>query len=471
MEESINSEDIVQFCAITSADPDVASNYLTVCDGSLDRAITLYMESGGIDLSGTTSTSNNNNNSNVSRGERRSRSSSNDGSGDFGGFDQDEELARSLQEEDSRAAQSIRAPIAPRHEMLLGDDYGGHSSSSMFHSGSSRARAAPSVFLPPDSSTLARDAFRDFAAEAATMGGDSSPKTSRLADLFKAPLDMMARGDFDQSRNVAKNETKWLMVNIQEAGVFACQVLNRDLWSDQSVKEIVKENFIFLQFYSDSVEGKKYAAYYPLKTFPHIAIIDPRTAERMHVWSKTIDPVDFLSDVSEFLDIHSLTDSASKPSLPKKKKIVKDVSDMTEEEQLQAAMMASMGGDASNAIDVPDEEPEDVSTPLEEEDPLPEVEVVEESVFDSIKPVRHEEPTDLATSTRIGFRLSDGSRLMHRFPKSAPVRALFEYIKSEVEDARTQQFELVFIGKQLLDDIDKTLTEVGVENAQIMVQM
>ena len=28
--ESINSEDIVQFCAITSADPDVASNYLTV---------------------------------------------------------------------------------------------------------------------------------------------------------------------------------------------------------------------------------------------------------------------------------------------------------------------------------------------------------------------------------------------------------------------------------------------------------
>ena len=54
------------------------------------------------------------------------------------------------------------------------------------------------MFLPPDSSTLARDAFRDFAAEAATMGGDSSPKTSRLADLFKAPLDMMARGDFDQ---------------------------------------------------------------------------------------------------------------------------------------------------------------------------------------------------------------------------------------------------------------------------------
>jgi len=190
-------------------------------------------------------------------------------------------------------------------------------------------------------------------------------------------------------------------------------------------------------------------------------------AERMHVWGKAIDPVDFLSDVSEFLDMHSLTDSTSKPSQSKKKKLVKDVSDMTEEEQLQAAMVASMGGDPSTAINLEDqEEAPSTSTP---EEATPAAAVV--SVFDSIQPVRHEEPTDPATSTRIGFRLSDGSRLMHRFSKTAPVRVLFEYIKSEVEDARTQPFELVFIGKQLLEDVDKTLAEVGVENAQIMVQM
>ncbi|KAF9434663.1 hypothetical protein BGZ76_007635 [Entomortierella beljakovae] len=463
--ESINSEDIVQFCAITSADPDVASNYLTVCEGSLERAISLYMESDGADLRGTASTTNNN-----TGGGRRSRTTSNDvaSSAFRGSVDRDEELARSLQEEDAKAADAIRAPIAPRHEMLLGGDDYSEQPPTVF-SGSSRPRQSHSVFLPPDSSSLARDAFRDFAAEAATLGGNTSPKTSRLADLFKAPLDLMARGDFEQSRNVAKNETKWLMVNIQEAGVFACQVLNRDLWSDQSVKEIVKENFVFLQFYSDSVEGKKYAAYYPLKTFPHIAIIDPRTAERMHVWSKPIDPVDFLSDVTEFLDLHSLTDSTSNPSQPKKKKIVKDISDMTEEEQIQAAMAASMGNEEASPIstgeDIEDSYPTSTNEVTEE---LPEAEEI--SVFDSIQPIRHEEPTDPATSTRIGFRLSDGSRLMHRFSKNAPVRALFEFIKAEVEDARTQQFELVFIGKPLLDDVDKTLSEVGIETAQIMVQ-
>lgn len=91
-----------------------------VCDGSLDRAITFYMENGGADISGTISAS-----TNTRTGTRRSRTPSDDG---FNNIDQDEELARSLQEQDAKSS-SIRAPIAPRHEMLLGDDYGG---SSMF---------------------------------------------------------------------------------------------------------------------------------------------------------------------------------------------------------------------------------------------------------------------------------------------------------------------------------------------------
>ncbi|KAF9923204.1 hypothetical protein BGZ65_009034, partial [Modicella reniformis] len=192
--------------------------------------------------------------------------------------------------------------------------------------------------------------------------------------------------------------------------------------------------------------------------------------ERVHVWNKTIDPEDFLPDVTEFLDVHSLMESASAPSQPKKKKLV---SDMTEEEQLRAAMLASMGdggsmgGDASSAIVISNEQ--DVPATSEPEEPAPAAEEV--SDFDSIQPVRHDEPTDPATSTRIGFRLSDGSRLMHRFSKDAPVRVLFEFIKAEVEDARSQPFELVFFGRQLWDQINMTLAEAGLENSQVMVQM
>lgn len=37
------------------------------------------------------------------------------------------------------------------------------------------------------------------------------------------------------------------MINVQDATEFACQVMNRDLWSDSFVKDIIRESFIFLQ--------------------------------------------------------------------------------------------------------------------------------------------------------------------------------------------------------------------------------
>ncbi|KAF9971329.1 hypothetical protein BGZ73_005752 [Actinomortierella ambigua] len=475
----VDSDDIVQFCAFTSAEPDVAAKYLTVCDGDVHRAISLYMESGG-DALGVAHLTSGAARDSSARHSRQSSTGGSSSNGYSGGYEDDEELARRLQEQDNRAADQVRAPIAPRHEMLLGDDY--DTRSSLFGPNTSRSRAQPSVFLPPDSASLARDAFRDFAAEAALMSGETSPKTSRLADLFKAPRDIMAKGDFEQSRSLARAETKWLMVNIQEAGVFACQVLNRDLWSNAQVKEIVKENFVFLQFYADNTEGKKYATFYPIKSFPHIAIIDPRTAERVKVWTHTVDPVDFLSDVSEFLERHSLIeDSSSKPSEPKKKKITKDISDMTEEEQLQAALAASLGSESSPTEDTRKGEParsdddvensSSISQSNEPEEETGATESTPEAVFDSIQPVLHDEPKDPATSTRIAFRLRDGGRIMHRFAKDAKVRVLFEYIKAKVEDARDQPFELVFINKQLIDFVDQTLSEVGLENAQVMMQM
>ncbi len=40
---------------------------------------------------------------------------------------------------------------------------------------------------------------------------------------------------------------KWVLLNVQNQNEFYCQILNRDVWSDDTVKEIVKENFVFIQ--------------------------------------------------------------------------------------------------------------------------------------------------------------------------------------------------------------------------------
>ncbi len=79
------------------------------------------------------------------------------------------------------------------------------------------------------------------------LNSPASAKTKRLADLFRPPFDIMFHGDFEEARETAKEKNKWLMINVQNQTEFACQVMNRDLWSDSFVKDIIRESFIFLQ--------------------------------------------------------------------------------------------------------------------------------------------------------------------------------------------------------------------------------
>lgn len=52
---------------------------------------------------------------------------------------------------------------------------------------------------------------------------------------------------FGQAKESGQLQNKWLMVNIQNVQDFACQCLNRDVWSNEAVKTIIREHFIFWQ--------------------------------------------------------------------------------------------------------------------------------------------------------------------------------------------------------------------------------
>lgn len=67
------------------------------------------------------------------------------------------------------------------------------------------------------------------------------------------------------------------MVNVQDETEFACQVLNRDVWSNAAVRSIIEEHFVFWQVYRNSREGQRYMQFYPFTQFPYVAIVDPRT--------------------------------------------------------------------------------------------------------------------------------------------------------------------------------------------------
>lgn len=161
------------------------------------------------------------------------------------------------------------------------------------------------------------------------------------------------------------------------------------------VKDFVKENFVFLQFGAQSPEGRKYASFYPFTSYPHIAIIDPRTGERVKQWNTCPTPADFIQEgqlqakgpclpisnqlsgtaiisAMEFLEFNSLDDNAKAPSRKRKIKVCflaqklcpwttllthflsfsqtsQNVSEMSEEEQILAAMEASLAASGGSS--------------------------------------------------------------------------------------------------------------------------
>lgn len=107
----------------------------------------------------------------------------------------------------------------------------------------------------------------------------SGAKMDRLAELFRPPFDIMFQGDFEDAKRMAERKEMWLLINIQDDTEFDSQRLNRDVWKDSQIKEIIKKNFIFWQARRPTDQANYYLQIYPVDKLPHVAIIDPRTGE------------------------------------------------------------------------------------------------------------------------------------------------------------------------------------------------
>ncbi|OZJ06108.1 hypothetical protein BZG36_00982 [Bifiguratus adelaidae] len=439
-------DSIQHFSAITGADPDIASKYLKykLGDGQMDAAISLYYEYGGTDPTS-------------------------------------QQASASTSTPPAVETDQVRAPIAPTRDVLLGDEYSPYQP----QVASGRLRSNPFHQLE----TTSFEAFRDFSAEAEALEdrfSRQSERVQRLADLFRPPFDLMFKGDFDAAscaaRAEARKEKKLLMVNIQDPSQFPCQVLNRDVWNDNQVKELVREHFVFLQYGHESPDGKKYTSFYPVEEFPYISILDPRSGELLQTWTSSMDVADFMMNVTDFLDDRERGEpqSSVRKAAVGAQPVQKNLADMTEEEQMEAAIAASMAENSNTRndkrsimiIDSDDEEssPRQEKTRRKSSDSEVE-EITREQVQpqNTIQAIKRDEPTDPATTTRIQVRLPDGKRIVRRFGKEDPVRYLFEFVKSEVSQAADSDFEIMFNRQRLKDVMEQTIHDAGIENAAVNV--
>jgi hypothetical protein len=310
-----------------------------------------------------------------------------------------------------------------------------------------------------------------------------------LAEMYRPPFELMCQLPWDDARDEGKENVKWLLVNIQDPAIFDCQVLNRDIWKNDQVKDTVKENFLFMQYAKDDPRGNKYIQYYFQSrdsgdAYPHIAIVDPRTGEQVKVWSgpPVPKPMDFLMQLHEFLDRYSLKANARNPVAnrkPERKKV--DVDRMTEEEMLEMALQNSIANASGPKDDDPDaltKEPEGKGKGKAGEETTAKADsasepVAADSAFSRISSINpHTEPAAGTTVTRIQFRDSNGKRNVRRFDVSDPVRRLYEWLKAAPweEDKAGVDFDLIFMGKNLAESLDLTIQEAGLKNGSVNVE-
>jgi hypothetical protein len=82
---------------------------------------------------------------------------------------------------------------------------------------------------------------------------------------------------------MAKQEKKWILVNIQSHEDFASHMMNRDTWVDETVITLLRTSFVFWQRGHTSQDAQAYMRIHSVTVddLPHIAVIDSRTGARI----------------------------------------------------------------------------------------------------------------------------------------------------------------------------------------------
>lgn len=291
----------------------------------------------------------------------------------------------------------------------------------------------------------------------------------RLASLFRPPFDIMSKVNLDVARLEGRSQKKWILINIQDSSEFTCQVLNRDFWSNNQVKDKVRENFIFLQYQQDSPNGTNYTSFYSVEHFPHIAILDPLTGERVHMWPEGQVPSidDWIQDIDNFIENNSL--DFSKKSKAQGKANFNPES-LSEEKQLEYAMKQSLSHN-EHEEDVESESARDVP---EEQDV--------QDVFDDITAKDHILPENAQNVTRVQVRFPNGKRIIHKFEaKNDTVLSLYGWLKYLLSNSNDGEYGLAHDDKFLLSNatekstklvelLHKSIEEANLSSATILIE-
>lgn len=320
-------------------------------------------------------------------------------------------------------------------------------------------------------------AFRNFEEEARQSAWDSeqndtSSSRDNLASLYRPPFELMFNGPFDKAKLEASSLDKWLLINLQSTEEFSSHMLNRDTWANEAVAQTIRSNFIFWQVYQDTSEGRKVCTYYNLVSVPAILLIDPITGQKMRGWNGMVYPDSLLEDLMSYLEKGPKEHHAAQPQKrPRKVDQETSVSRQgktaveDEDEELARAVAASLeenkGAAGSDASD-------DKTNPEEENDPS----LTSLGVKREYPPLPEEPKGTRDLLCRVAIRLPDGRRIQRNFLHTDPIKLLWSFCSTQVEDGEKRAFHFAqpipgSSNNTLEYDCEQTFREAGLANSMI----
>mmetsp|Transcript_8012 Transcript_8012/g.15082 ORF Transcript_8012/g.15082 Transcript_8012/m.15082 type:complete len:504 (+) Transcript_8012:129-1640(+) len=499
MDDTGNDEAVSQFLSITgSADAAQAKSYLEMSGNDLQTAISLFLEhqtsgNGVVESSYDDSFG------------RTSVATGGSGQNQVRAPDQTRRM-RLLDFDDDGAAAALSMGAG-----LMNHDPFGPGAGMLGLGGGNLPRM--SAFAEDDNMDFDHElhgSFRDVINRAVNLQGEyhngrnspeetfsMSSRVTRLSDMFAPPLHLIhSAGGFQGARNVAKDSKRWLLVNVQSDSDFACHALNRDVWRDELCENLVREGFIFWQSDDTTDDGRTYCQRYNVTSFPHIGIVDPRTGRlmfRKEGWTQEnpLTPEAFAELAADFCSRHSFYKAPVAPKSgatnPKRTAVVdiRDVIEMTEEQQLQAAIRASMN---HNAQDNDDSSIEYVMEDNEDDEFVEDnTQQVDSSIQGVSSPPKEEkrptfideiialqvgeEPSE--NSARVMIRMPDGKRLVRRFKLDHTVKVIYAYVAQSNDDAKSGKEFVMKAGfppKDLIHSVDESISSSGLAGDSITVR-
>ncbi|CAK9064356.1 unnamed protein product [Durusdinium trenchii] len=425
----IADESVAEFISLAGTSDEEARGYLEMAGGNLQQAIGLFFEMGGSAsspaLPAQRPSSPVDYNEDVAAEVRAAAVAAGIDAGPLG-----------MQDE---VMEEVRAPMPSYQDQIIDPE---HEQRRM-----EEAMAADSAAMYQ---RMSFDRGHDPAGAAAgeqqdeQMGEGNAGKA--INRLF-APPEYNEGASYYQTIEKAKAEGKWVLVNIQQAEVFASHTLNRDVWSDDTVKDVILGSFLFWQRDDKSTEGDQFCHYHQCgHQLPHICIIDPRTGRRVKNWDgrKWVESHAAAEYLLGFLDQFSMSRSPP-PQSP--------VASPTHKPQ-------ALPDPSSIELQGLDEPMEVEGSNTREE----------QQVESDPLPVMPEEPAEDVEHLKVSIRLPSGQRITKRFRPDDPLEQMFVVAAALAEKpARLVDLSTQF-PKRSLRDIEGGLT-VPMKDAQVAGNM